>query len=111
MLVGFLLMRSQPLSNNLHQAHIQHRRQGEVLIEALLPAQRLGRYRLRPQFRKAKLLEGNMRQVEGLRTAVVDFTVDAVQRSPPPSGTRSYIPASALSQDGAGTIRTWLRAD
>src|ERR1700757_3877158 len=76
--MGFLLMTLQVLANHLHQTRIEQRRQREVLIKTFLPAKRSGGNRLWPQFRQSEFLEWHMRQIQGLRAAIVGLAVDAI---------------------------------
>src|ERR1700756_3130931 len=76
--MSFLLMTLQVLANHLHETCIEHCRKREVLIKAFLPAKRSGGNRLWPQFRQSEFLEWDMRQIQGLRAAIVGLAVDAI---------------------------------
>src|ERR1700686_5050394 len=76
--MGFLLVALQALANPLHETCIEQRREREVLIKTFLPAKRSGGNGLWPQFRQTQFLEWDMRQIQGLRAAVVGLAVDAI---------------------------------
>jgi hypothetical protein len=76
--MGFQFMPVEALSNDLDQSRIEHCRQSEVLIEAPLPAQGFGGNRFWPQFRQAQFFEGDFREIQDLRTAVVGLAIDAI---------------------------------
>src|SRR5579863_10331958 len=73
----FLLMTLQAFPNYLNQADIQNRRQHKVLVQTSLPAQGACGHRFRPQFWQAKFFEGDAREIQTLRSAVIGFSIHA----------------------------------